>query len=110
MMKHYNTTFKYLGSEITISASVSDRDDPRDHFKASLASNWMTQWLRQYGIFNIRCIHTRDLIEVKRRERVSWNETVNQMKEAEKRFEAMENGTDKLVMAMYASRDAVRRA
>lgn len=108
MMKHFNTTFTYLGSEITISASVSDKYEDRDRFKAVVASDWMTHWLRDYGIFNIRCIHAQELKQVSKKETVKWAETVKQMEEAEKRFEALPNSTEKLVMAMYASRDAIK--
>lgn len=108
MTKHFNTTFTYLGSEITISASVSDKYEDRDSFKAVVASDWMTHWLRSYGIFNIRCIHTKNLKQVSKKETVKWAETVSQMEEAEKRFSEMPESTEKLVMAMYASRDAIK--
>lgn len=108
MIKHYNTTFTYLGKEITISASVSDKYEDRERFKPVVASDWMTHWLRSYGIFNIRCIHARDLVNVAKKETVKWAETVRQMEEAEKAFSEMEEGTTKLVLAMYAHRDAIK--
>ena len=106
MTKHYNTTFDYLGSQITVSASVSDKYEDRNRFKPLVASDWMTAWLREYGIFNTRCIHAKDLKEVSKKETVKWAETLQQMKEAEQRFAEMPNDTTKLVMAMYATRDA----
>ena len=108
MVKHYNTTFNYLGSTITVSASVTDRQEDRNRWKPVFAADLMTQWLRQYGIFNIRCIHAKNLQEVAKKEIIKWSDTVQQMQEAEARFKAMENSTDKLVMAMYADRDRVR--
>lgn len=106
MTKHFNTTFTYLGTEITISASVSDKYEERNNWKKNVASDWMTSWLREYGIFNIRCIHAQNLVEVTKKETVKWADTVEQMKAAEKRFAEMPNSTERLVMAMYASRDA----
>lgn len=100
MMKHYNTTINYFGTEITISASVSDRQEDRNYFKPSYAADLCLTWLRARGVYTNRAIWKKDMIEVSKKETVTRAETERQMKEAREKFEAMPSSTTKLVIAM----------
>jgi hypothetical protein len=100
MVKHFNYTFTYLGKEITISESITDRDEDRDFFKPVVASDWMTQRLRSIGLFANKCVYPQDLVIVKKRETVKYKEAVAHIKEAEEEFKNMPSSIDKVVIAM----------
>ena len=88
-MKHtyYTANFDYLGQSLTISAHVFDKwEEMTDLDKRIEAADIMTDMLRQRGIYTKRCIHSREVYQVKREESVPWIDTVHQIEAAEKAF------------------------
>lgn len=96
--RYFNTTFTYLGSEITVSMGIEDTDDDRN--ERYFASQYMLDRLRKEGLFKNSCIHSKDLVQVSRKDAVSWQETLNQLRQAEERFKTLPSSTTKLVIAM----------
>lgn len=99
--KHFfDANFTYLGKEIVISVSISDRCEDRERFKPTVAADTATYFLRKLGLFTGRCLHAKDMIEVKRKETVPYNDTKMAIKQAEEDFKASPMTMNKLVIAM----------
>ena len=101
MTTHYNAQFKYLGQVLTIGQTITDKQEDRgDIHKRSLASSWMTDKLRGLGIYQNNCIYSRDLVQVKREEKVKDVDLLEQIAEAQRVYDEMPNDITKLVIAM----------
>lgn len=95
--RYFNYTFTYLGSEIIVSRMIDDDDDRTARYGASQG---MLIHLRELGLFKNSCIHSKDLVEVRRKDTVSWNDTVILIRQAEKNFQSVPSSINKLVVAM----------
>lgn len=96
--KSYSITFKYLGQDITASCRVEA--DGIDHQDRYYASQCLLGWLRELGLFRNSCIHSKDLVEIPRKEMTPWKDTIAQIKQAEENFKNQPMSPNKLVMAM----------
>lgn len=96
--RYFNATFTYLGSTITVSRGIDDEDN--DFQARFCACQGMLMDLREIGLFRNSCIESKSLVEVRRKDTVSWKETVEQIEKAEEAFKAMDSSTNKLVIAM----------
>lgn len=93
----FNYTFHYLGSEVTVSRLIDEENDRQARYGAAQG---MLIALRDLGLFRNSCIHSKDLVEVKRKDTVSWKDTKAQIAQAEEAFKQMPSSTNKLVIAM----------
>lgn len=82
MTKHYNYKMNWYGKEIIISATVPDRIEERLSWKKVTAAQDMTMWVREAskGFYLVRA---KDLVEVRKNETVSREDTLEAMHKAE---------------------------
>lgn len=87
MVMHFNYTFRYYLTEVTISKSVTDRMEERDSWKKVCASEWMTQTLREHtGDKYFGCVHANRIERVAKKDTVPLKDTFEAMAEAKEAF------------------------